>query len=88
MPVFPQTVSRNRFESIWQAWHFSDNSQQTKDSGHLFKIFSVYEYFLQKFRSVYSPKQELSLDEAMIHGGVAWHLEHTIQGKKRNTDYW
>jgi len=24
------------------------------------------EYFVQKFRSVYSPKQELSLDEAMI----------------------
>jgi len=26
----------------------------------------VYKYFVQKFRSVYSPKQELSLDEAMI----------------------
>jgi hypothetical protein len=22
-------MSSNRFESIWQAWHFSDNSQQT-----------------------------------------------------------
>jgi hypothetical protein len=65
-PIFPQTMSRNRFESIWQAWNFSDNSQQTKDSGRLFKIFPVYEYFVQKFRSVYSPKQELSLDEAMI----------------------
>jgi len=66
MPIFPQTMSRNRFESIWQAWHFSDNSQETKDSGCLFKIFPVYVYFLQKFRSVYGPKQELSLDEAMI----------------------
>ena len=26
----------------------------------------MYEYFVRKFRSVYSPKQELSLDEAMI----------------------
>ena len=26
----------------------------------------MYEYFVQKFRSVYSPNQELSLDEAMI----------------------
>jgi hypothetical protein len=65
-PIFPQTISRNRFESIWQAWHFSDNSQQTKDLGCLFKIFLVYEYFVQKFRSVYSQKQELSLDEAMV----------------------
>ena len=26
----------------------------------------MYEYFVQNFRAVYSPKQELSLDEAMI----------------------
>jgi len=65
-PIFPRTMSRNRFESIWQAWHFSDNSQQTEDSGRLLKIWPVYEYFVQKCRSVYSPKQELSLDEAMI----------------------
>ena len=26
----------------------------------------MYAYFVQKFRSVYSPKQEMSLDEAMI----------------------
>jgi len=31
--IFPQTMSRNRFESIWQAWHFSDDSQQTKIQG-------------------------------------------------------
>ena len=37
-----------------------------QDSGRLFKIWPVYEYFEQKFRSVYSTKQELSLDEAMI----------------------
>jgi hypothetical protein len=37
-PIFPQTMSRNRFESFWQAWHFSDNSQQTKTQG----IFSKY----------------------------------------------
>jgi len=64
--IFPRTMSRNRFESIWQAWRFSDNNQQTQDSGRLLKIWPVYEYFAQKFRSVYSPKQELSLDESMI----------------------
>jgi len=35
--IFPRTVSKNHFESIWQAWHFSD-SQQTQDSGWLPKI--------------------------------------------------
>ena len=34
-PIFPRTVSRNRFESIWQAWYFSDNRQQPHDSGRL-----------------------------------------------------
>jgi len=65
-PIFPHTMSSNHFESIWHAWHFSDNRQQTQDTRLLFKIWPVYEYFVQKFRSVYSPKQELSLDEAMI----------------------
>ena len=64
--IFPRTKSRNLFESIWQGWHFSDNRQQTQVSERLFKIWPVYEYFVQKLRSEYSPKQELSLDEAMI----------------------
>jgi hypothetical protein len=64
--IFPHTLSRNRFESIWQVCRYSENSQQTQDSEWLFKIWPVYEYFVQKFRSVYSPKQELSLHEAMI----------------------
>ena len=37
-PIFPHTMSMNRFESIWQAWYFSGNRQQTQDSGQLFKI--------------------------------------------------
>ena len=40
--------------------------KQPLDAERLFKIQPVYEYILQKFTSVYSPKQELSLDEAMI----------------------
>jgi len=66
IPIFPRTMSRDRFEPIWQAWYFSDNSQQTQDSGQLFKIWPTYEYSVQKFWSVYSPKQEPSLDEATI----------------------
>jgi len=44
--------------------HSSDDktSQETKDTGRVLKIQPVYEYFMQKFRSVYSPKQGLSCD--------------------------
>jgi hypothetical protein len=41
------------------------NSQQTQDARRLFQMRPVYEYFLHKYRSLYSPKQELSLVEAM-----------------------
>jgi hypothetical protein len=64
-PIFSQTMSRNHFEAIWQAWHFS-NSQLKNDSSRLFKTEPAYEYLLQKYRLVYSPGQELSLDEGMI----------------------
>jgi hypothetical protein len=63
--IFSQTMIRNCFKAIWQAWHFN-NSQLKNDSSRLFKTEPVYEYLLQKFRSVYSPEQELSLDEGMI----------------------
>jgi hypothetical protein len=43
----------------------SDNSQKTQDAGRLFQMQPVYEYFLHKYRSIYSPKPELSLEEAM-----------------------
>jgi hypothetical protein len=36
--IFPNTMSRKRFESIWQNWHFSDNSQQTHESGQLLTL--------------------------------------------------
>jgi hypothetical protein len=65
IPVLSQTISRNRFEAIWQAWHFN-NSQLKTDSSRLFKIETIYEYLLHKFRSMYSAEQELSLDEGMI----------------------
>jgi hypothetical protein len=78
-------MSRNRFESIWHAWHFSDNTQQTQDSGRLFKICPVYEYFILKFRSVYSPKQELSLDEAMIP--LRGHLKFRTYNPGKTTKY-
>jgi hypothetical protein len=38
----------------------------TAASKHKIQGGYLYEYFLQKFGSVYSPKQELSLDEVII----------------------
>jgi hypothetical protein len=54
-------MSGNWFESLWLAWHFSDNSQQTQESGQIFKIWPMYEYCVKIFRSIYSPKQKRHL---------------------------
>jgi hypothetical protein len=45
-PIFSQTMSRNRFEAIWQAWQLKNYSSR------LFKIEPLYKYLLQKFRLV------------------------------------
>jgi hypothetical protein len=36
--IYPHTMSRNHFEPIWQAWHFSDNSRQTRIQGSYSKF--------------------------------------------------
>uniref|UniRef100_G1Q6F5 PiggyBac transposable element-derived protein domain-containing protein n=1 Tax=Myotis lucifugus TaxID=59463 RepID=G1Q6F5_MYOLU len=65
-PIFPQTMSLHRFEQIWTFWHFNDNAKMDSRSERLFKSQPVLDYFLHKFRTIYKPKQQLSLDEGMI----------------------
>ena len=36
-PIFPHSMTRNCFEYICQVWHFSENSQQTWNSGKITK---------------------------------------------------
>jgi hypothetical protein len=80
--IFPHTVSRKHFESIWQAWHFGDNSQKTKDPWQMFKIWPMYVYSVQKLGEY---KQELSLDKAMI----SWqgHLNFRTYNPGKITKY-
>lgn len=65
-PVFGKTLSRSRFEDIWTVLHFNNNENKTDDSGRLFKVQPVLDYLLKKFKSVYTPHREISLDEAMM----------------------
>ena len=60
-------------------------SQETKDTGRVFKIQHVYEYFMQKFRSVYSRKQELSCDG---HDTMAGSPEIQDVQSKKNIKIW
>ncbi|CAK9829883.1 PiggyBac transposable element-derived protein 4 [Anthophora retusa] len=64
-PSFATIMSRNRFRQIWDTWHFSNN-RTTAGSNKLEKIRPILNYLLDKFKSVYTPRKELSLDESII----------------------
>lgn len=65
-PIFSKVMSRNRFNQIWTNWHFCNNEEMDESSDKLFKITPVLSYFVSKFKTIYIPKQELSLDENII----------------------
>jgi hypothetical protein len=66
MPIFPKTMSRNKFEQILTFLHFCDKSKITPDMGRIYKVKPLLDCLLSKFQSLYKPKQQLSLDEGMI----------------------
>lgn len=65
-PIFGKLMSRNRWEQIWNFWHFSDNLLVQNTDDRLYKVRPVLQHLTQRFQTVYKPAQELSLDEAMI----------------------
>lgn len=62
-------MTRDRFKAILSMLHFSDNRRYIPidEPGHdpLYKIRTIYEHLQEKFQSVYTPKQQIAIDEAM-----------------------
>lgn len=65
-PFFPKTMSRDRFRQIWRAWHFNNNENVQDDSDRLCKVRPLLDFFLPKFKEVYKPIQQLSLEEGIV----------------------
>ena len=65
-PIFPKIMTRRRFEQIMIFLHFNDNSETLLPADRISKVKTFLDYFLPKFQLIYIPKQELSLEEAMI----------------------
>lgn len=65
-PFFPKTMSRDRFRQIWRAWHFNNNENVQDNSDRLCKVRPLLDFFLPKFKEVYKPIQQLSLDEGIV----------------------
>ncbi|XP_046831401.1 piggyBac transposable element-derived protein 5-like [Vespa crabro] len=73
-PIFPKTMGLNRFMQIWRMWHFCNNDLLHDKSDRLFKIREVLNYIQQKFETVYTPKQQLSLDECMLYETASGYI--------------
>lgn len=64
-PVFGKTMSRNRFQMILKSFRFVDHAT-IDENDKLSKIRPVLEKILKNCKQVFSPGQNLSVDEAMI----------------------
>ncbi|KAM3850406.1 piggyBac transposable element-derived protein 4-like [Diretmus argenteus] len=64
-PYFRKTMSRNRYQLIWRFLHFSDN-REVDGSDRLHKVRLVLDLLLTKFREMYQPSQNISVDEGML----------------------
>lgn len=70
-PGFAKVMSRNRFQLLLSCIHFTDNTQIERDAtgrqkDPLAKLRRFMELITAKFRSVYYPRKEISIDEQMI----------------------
>ena len=69
--MFSAAMSRTRFEAILRFLHFSDNTT-SRPRGHpafdrLHKIRPLIDHFNLKFADLYTPEQNICVDESLIH---------------------
>jgi len=64
--VFPQAMSRNRFQLILRYLHFIDHNAAGTNEDRLYKIRTILDIVVNNFRTNYIPDKEISLDEGML----------------------
>ena len=64
-PIFSHIMKRDRFNLILKFFHFNDNETDQNDD-RLHKVRPLIEILRNRFRTVYSPGKELSVDESLV----------------------
>jgi len=65
-PIFPQTMSRNRFQLIQRYLHFNDNNAAGTNEDRFYKICTILDIVVNKCRTNYTPDREISLEEGTL----------------------
>ena len=83
-PIFPQTMSRNRFHRIQRYLHFHDNTAAGTND-RLYKICTILDIVVNNFRSNYIQDRDFSLDEGML--GWRGRLRFRMYNPGKITNY-
>ncbi|XP_053305988.1 piggyBac transposable element-derived protein 4-like [Spea bombifrons] len=69
-PIFPHTMPRLRYEMLLGFLHFNDNSQcppkEDPRYDRLYKIRPLLTHFQARFAELYTPQQNLAIDESLM----------------------
>ena len=68
-PIFNNIMSRNRYQAILEFLHFNDSTfydDADPDRDRLFKVRSLTEHLVKRFKEVYIPSREFSIDEELM----------------------
>ena len=84
-PIFSQTMSRNRFQLMQRYLHFNDNNAAGTNEDRWYKIRTILDVVVNKFRTNYTPDREISLDEGMP--GWRGHLQFSVYNPSKITKY-
>ncbi|XP_073717710.1 activating transcription factor 7-interacting protein 1 isoform X5 [Misgurnus anguillicaudatus] len=77
-PYFSKVMPRNRFEIIWRFLHFNDTTARAaNDTDMLYEVRPVLDHLVSKFRELYQPNTNISIDEGML----LWRKRLPIGGK-------
>ena len=64
-PYFSKTMPHNRYQLIWRFLHFTD-SRQVDGNDPLHKVHPVLDLLLSKFKEMYQPAENISIDKGML----------------------
>jgi len=78
-PIFQQVIQKDRFILLMKFLHFTNNEEFDKDNHpwpKLNKIYDIMEHLRKKFRNLYIPDKNLSIDESLMRfkGRLSWKM--------------
>ena len=79
-------MSRNRFQLIQRYLHFNDSNAEGTNEDRLYKIRTILDIAVNKFRTNYIPDREIFLDEGML-GWQGGHLRFRVYNPSKITKY-